>query len=277
MIQASSLILPDDNLQKAERLIRQAAAEGGQIICLQELFMSPYFCRSVDESNFSLSEPVPGPVTGRLAKLAKKYGIVLVIPVFERQAAGIYYNTAAVVDADGSYLGKYRKMHIPEDPGFLEKYYFTPGDIGYKVFNTRFGRLGTLICYDQWYPEAARQTALLGADILIYPTAIGSLPHETGEVTAGYIDAWQTIQRSHAIANGCFVASVNRVGTEDNIEFWGRSFACGPFGQIICEGGQGEEIIYADCDFDSIEAHRHDWPFFRDRRTDSYGENKGRT
>ncbi|MEX2396704.1 MAG: carbon-nitrogen hydrolase, partial [Balneolales bacterium] len=248
----------------------KAADNGGNIICLQELFLSPYFCQFVDEKQFHLSESVPGPTTEKLGELAKQNECVIIAPVFERQAAGIYYNTVAVLDADGSCLGKYRKMHIPEDPCFHEKYYFTPGDLGYKVFKTKFGTLGVLICYDQWYPEAARLTALQGADILIYPTAIGSLPHENKKTTSEYIDAWQTIQRSHAIANGCFVASTNRVGIEDDIDFWGNSFVCGPFGQVINKGGTNEEIIYAECNFDTIEPHRQNWPFFRDRRVDSY-------
>lgn len=270
LIQASSLSVQEKNLEKSKQLIRQAADNGGQIICLQELFMSPYFCQSVNEKNFRLSEAVPGPTTGKLSEVARECGVVIIAPVFERSAAGIYHNTAAVLDADGSYLGKYRKMHIPEDPGFHEKYYFTPGDLGYKVFKTQFGSLGVLICYDQWYPEAARLTAMQRADILIYPTAIGSLPHEDDKTTGEYINAWQMIQRSHAIANGCFVASVNRTGIEGNIHFWGNSFVCGPFGRIIQEGGLNEEIIYADCDFNTIESHRQNWPFFRDRRVDSY-------
>ncbi|MEX0772895.1 MAG: carbon-nitrogen hydrolase [Balneolales bacterium] len=269
LIQAVSLSNPEENQKKAESLIRQAAGHGGQVICLQEFFLSTYFCQSVDEKHFHLSEAVPGPTTLKLAELAKKYGVVIIVPIFERRAAGIYHNTVAVLDADGSYLGKYRKMHIPEDPGFHEKYYFTPGDLGYQVFKTRFGNLGILICYDQWYPEAARLTAMQGADILIYPTAIGSLPHEEDKIME-YIDAWQTVQRSHSIANGCFVASINRVGIEGNIDFWGHSFVCGPFGQILQKGGFDEEIIYAECDFSTIETHRQNWPFLRDLRKDSY-------
>lgn len=270
LIQAHCQTSPEENLKKSELLIGEAANNGGQIICLQELFLTPYFCQSIDENNFRLSESVPGPTTLQLAELAKKHGVVIIAPVFERKAAGIYHNTVAVLDTDGSYLGKYRKMHIPDDPGFHEKYYFTPGDLGYKVFKTKYGNIGVLICYDQWFPEAARLTTMKGADILFYPTAIGTLPHEDETTRGEYIEAWQMIQRSHSIANGCFVASTNRVGIEGDINFWGNSFVCGPFGQVIQKGEFDEEIIYAECDFSTIESHRQDWPFFRDRRPDSY-------
>ncbi|MEX0686049.1 MAG: carbon-nitrogen hydrolase [Balneolales bacterium] len=272
LLQTSAKSSKEENLHRMGSLISEAAENGANIICLQELFLSTYFCQTIDDANFRLSEAVPGPTTDKLSVLAKKLGVVLTVPIFERHAPGIYYNTVAVLDADGAYLGKYRKMHIPEDPGFHEKYYFTPGDLGYKVFKTLFGNIGVLICYDQWFPEAARQTALQGADILIYPTAIGSLPYENETVEQEYLTAWKTIQQSHAIANGCFVATTNRTGIENDIDFWGHSFICSPIGKILSEAGSGEEIVYADCDISSIEKHRQTWPFFRDRRIDSYGQ-----
>jgi N-carbamoylputrescine amidase len=259
------------NMQNTELRIREAAAKGAQIVILQELFAWPYFCREVDERFFEWAEPVPGPTTQRLEKLAGELEIVIVASLFEKRAAGLYHNTAVVIDADGSYLGKYRKMHIPEDPGFHEKYYFTPGDLGYSVFATRYGRIGVLVCWDQWYPEAARLTAMMGADILVYPTAIASLPEEAGELAGRYLNAWQTIQKSHAIANGCYVASVNRTGTEGNLSFWGHSFVSGPFGEVLAEGGSGEESVFCEIDPRAPDRHRTTWPFFRDRRIDTYG------
>jgi N-carbamoylputrescine amidase len=258
------------NMEKTFRNIRDAAGLGAQVVILQELFAWPYFCRQVDDRFFSWAEAVPGPTTEKLGNLAGELGVVIVASLFEKRTAGLYHNTAAVIDADGKYLGKYRKMHIPEDPGFHEKYYFTPGDLGYSVFSTRFGRIGVLVCWDQWYPEAARITAMMGADILIYPTAIASLPEEAGEEAEKYRDAWQTIQKSHAIANGCYVASVNRTGIEGQLSFWGHSFVSGPFGEVLAEGGTNEEVVICRISPGSLDRHRTTWPFFRDRRTDSY-------
>ncbi len=259
------------NMQNTMRRIREAAAKGAQIVILQELFAWPYFCREVDERFFDWAEAVPGPTTQRLEKLAGELEVVIVASLFEKRAAGLYHNTAVVIDADGSYLGKYRKMHIPEDPGFHEKYYFTPGDLGYSVFSTRYGRIGVLVCWDQWYPEAARITAMMGADILVYPTAIASLPEEEGELAERYRNAWQTIQKSHAIANGCYVASVNRTGTEGTLSFWGHSFVSGPFGEVLAEAGTDEAVVWCKADLQVLDRHRTTWPFFRDRRTDTYG------
>ena len=251
--------------------IREAAAGGAQIICTQELFTSAYFCRTQDPALFDLAEPVPGPTTAALAALAEELGVVLIASLFERRAAGVYHNTAAVIDADGSYLGKYRKMHIPQDPGFEEKFYFTPGDLGYKVWDTHFGKISVLICWDQWYPEAARLAALAGAEILFYPTAIGWLPEEKAELGSAQHTAWETVQRGHAVANGCYVAAVNRTGTEGDTEFWGQSFVADFYGQIIERAPvDAEAIILADCDLNALEQMRRIWPFFRDRRIDSY-------
>lgn len=260
----------DRNLADSEKYIRQAASGGANVILLQELFAWPYFCREVDSRHFARAEPVPGPLTSRMQKLAAELGVVIVVPLFEKRTAGLYHNTAVVIDADGTFLGKYRKMHIPEDPGFHEKYYFTPGDHGYQVFDTRFGSIGVLICWDQWFPEAARLTALMGADLLVYPTAIATLPEEKGALSQKYLNAWQTIQQSHAIANGCYVASVNRVGIEGNLSFWGRSFVSGPFGEVLAEGGSDEEIVMCSIDPEKLDIHRTTWPFLRDRRIDTY-------
>ena len=270
LIQLSDQGRLSENIHKHKSYIRKAADSGAQIICLQELFTTSYFCSKEDDTFFQLAEPVPGPLSNEMCKLAAELKVVLILPYFEKRAPGLYYNTAVVIDADGSYLGKYRKMHIPDDPGFYEKYYFTQGDLGYQVFNTKYGKIGVLICWDQWYPESARITALLGADILFYPTAIGTLSHEGEGEKTKFRDAWMTIQKSHAIANGCYVASVNRVGQERDITFWGGSFVAGPFGEILEQAGEEEEIIIADCDFSSIEKQRQIWPFFRDRRIDSY-------
>lgn len=258
------------NIERQLKLSRKAADEGAHIICLQELSATTYFCQHIDEQFFDWAEPIPGPLTDTFSEAAKQKGVVICLPIFEKAAPGIYYNSLAVIDADGSLLGTYRKMHIPEDPGFHEKYYFTPGDQGYKVFDTKFGKIGTLICWDQWFPEAARLTAMKGADLLIYPTAIGTLPFEGEQLKQEYLQAWQTVQKSHAIANGCFVASINRVGTEDDIRFWGHSFVAGPFGQLLAEAGEEEEILLQEIDYSTIEQQRRIWPFFRDRRTDSY-------
>ena len=259
------------NAEKAESFIEQASKEGANIVALPELFNTTYFCREINQRFFEWAEPVPGPSTLHFSKLAKKLNIVILLPLFERKAAGVYFNTMVIIEKDGSIAGMYRKMHIPDDPGFYEKYYFTPGDLGFKVFDTSAGSIGTLICWDQWFPEAARITALKGADILVYPTAIGTLPEENETDKAEFMDAWKTIQRSHAIANGCFVASINRVGVEGGTKFWGNSFVSGPFGQMITEMDEKEGVKLAEIDYSIIENHRQIWPYFRDRRIDEYG------
>jgi N-carbamoylputrescine amidase len=251
--------------------IREAAASGAQIICTQELFNTPYFCRTQDTECFDLAESIPGPTTDALAAVAGELSVVIVAALFERRASGVYHNTAAVIDADGSYLGKYRKMHIPQDPGFEEKFYFTPGDLGYKVWDTRFGKISVLICWDQWYPEAARLAALAGAEILFYPTAIGWLPEEKAELGEAQHTAWETVQRGHAVANGCYVAAINRTGTEGETEFWGQSFVSDFYGQVMERAPvDSEAIVFADCDLKAQEEMRRIWPFFRDRRIDSF-------
>ena len=261
------------NIAKTTEAITRAADGGAQIICTQELFDTTYFCATQSKDPFDHAQPVPGPLTEQHQKLAEELGVVIVASGFEKRTTGIYHNTAWVIDADGSYLGKYRKTHIPQDPGFEEKYYFTPSEDGYKVFDTKFGKLGVLICWDQWYPEAARITALMGAEILIYPTAIGWLEDEVGEIGDGQHDAWLTMMRSHAIANGCFVAAINRTGIEEKTEFWGQSFVCDQFGKIMDTAPEdSEHILYADIDLENIQDHRCTWPFFRDRRIDTYGE-----
>lgn len=272
LIQQDSSSDRSANIEKAATAVREAAQRGAQIVCLQELFNTPYFCQKVDESLFELAESIPGPTIERFSKLAGELEIVLLVPLFERRAAGIYHNSMAVIDADGSLMGTYRKMHIPDDPGFYEKYYFTPGEQGYQVYETRYAKIGPLICWDQWYPEAARLTALKGAEILVYPTAIGTLPNEDEHTGREFHEAWKTIQRSHAVANGCFVAAINRTGIEEAVRFWGQSFVAGPFGQVLAEAGQKEEILMAACDLDHIEKQRRAWPFLRDRRIDSYGD-----
>lgn len=270
LIQTSAGTDKNENVERTVDLIRRAASDGAHVICLQELFNTTYFCASVNQTSFDLAESIPGPTTEKLSTLASELSVVLLVPMFERAAAGIYFNSMVVIDADGSLLGTYRKMHIPEDPGFHEKYYFTPGDIGYKVFDTAYAKIGTLICWDQWFPEAARLTALMGAELLVYPTAIGTLHTENDTDKKQFLNAWKIIQRSHAIANGCYVASINRVGKEDASRFWGGSFIAGPFGEILAEGGESEEIITATIDLLAIEPQRQAWPFFRDRRIDSY-------
>jgi len=253
--------------------IREAAASGAQIICTQELFNTPYFCRTQDAALFDLAEPVPGPTTHALGAVAAELGVVIVAALFERRGPGVYHNTAAVFDADGTYLGKYRKMHIPQDPGFEEKFYFTPGDLGYKVWQTRFGKISVLICWDQWYPEAARLAALGGAEIIFYPTAIGWLPEEKAELGEAQHTAWETVQRGHAVANGCYVAAINRAGTEGDTEFWGQSFVSDFYGQVIARAPVSDEmVLLADCDLQALEAMRRIWPFFRDRRIDSFSD-----
>ena len=263
------------NVETAVDLVRRAAARGAQIVCLQELFACSYFCQREDAANFELAEPVPGPTTDRCRALAADLGVVLVVPVFERRAAGVYHNSVAVIDADGSLLGRYRKTHVPDDPLYHEKFYFTPGDLGYPVFRTRFARIAPLICWDQWFPEAARLSALGGADLIVYPSAIGWHPAERDTEGTAQHDAWRTVQRAHAIANGVFVATVNRVGHEGppggGLRFWGGSFVCDPAGRILAEGSTDrEEVVLAECDGGAIERQRRGWPFLRDRRVDSY-------
>lgn len=267
---------PNENLEKARWRIREAAARGAQIICLPELFRSQYFCREENFGAFALAEPVPGPTTESLSALAAELQVVIIAPVFERRAPGLYHNSAAVLDASGALAGLYRKMHIPDDPLYFEKFYFAPGDLGFRAFDTRYGRIGVLICWDQWYPEAARLAALDGPSILFYPTAIGWHPSEKQQLGAAQLDAWRTIQRAHAIANGVYVAAVNRVGPEgppdSRLEFWGSSFVAGPFGEVLAEASAGEEdVLIADCDPRQVDAVRRHWPFLRDRRIDAYG------
>ena len=276
LVQSRSGEDPEANMRTALDGVRQAAARGAQIVCLQELFRSQYFCQVEDHRFFDLAEPIPGPSTERLAALAKELGVVIVASLFEKRAEGLYHNTAAIIDADGSYLGKYRKMHIPDDPQYYEKFYFTPGDLGFRSWDTRFARIGVLVCWDQWYPEAARLTAMSGAQILFYPTAIGWLPAEKAEHGAQQQSAWETIQRSHAIANGVYVCAVNRVGHEGSaeagIEFWGGSFVADPGGRILVKGGTGEEVLTTTCDLGKVDVSRTHWPFLRDRRIDAYGD-----
>jgi N-carbamoylputrescine amidase len=277
LVQMSMSADPSDNLRKAVERVGEAKAAGAEVVCLPELYRSPYFCQKEDARLFDLAEPIPGPSTEALGRAAKEAGVVVVAPVFERRAAGLYHNSAAIIDATGDVVGLYRKMHIPDDPAFFEKFYFTPGDLGFRAFDTQKGRIGTLICWDQWYPEAARLTALAGAAVLFYPTAIGWHPHEKAEHGAGQRDAWRTVQRGHAISNGVYVAVVNRVGHEvppeggPGLEFWGSSFVADPFGIVIAEASTDrEEILVATVDLARIEEVRRNWPFLRDRRIDAY-------
>jgi N-carbamoylputrescine amidase len=264
-----------ENLDKAAARVIEAADRGAEIVCLPELFRSQYFCQSEDHAKFDLAEPIPGPSTELLGKIARDRGVVIIASLFERRSAGLYHNTAAILDADGSLRGLYRKMHIPDDPLYYEKFYFTPGDLGFRAHDTRFGRIGTLVCWDQWYPEGARLTALQGTDVLFYPTAIGWHPREKEQHGEAQTSAWHTIQRSHAIANGVYVAAVNRVGHEGQsdggIEFWGGSFVCDPFGVVLKEASRtDEEIMVVECDRARVEEVRRNWPFLRDRRIDAY-------
>jgi N-carbamoylputrescine amidase len=273
LVQMSCSYNKEENLEKAMAKTREAAAKGAQIVCLQELFTSLYFCDIEDYENFKLAEPVPGPSTDALTKLAGELGVVIIASLFEKRAQGLYHNTTAVIDADGSYLGKYRKMHIPDDPAYYEKFYFTPGDLGYKVFRTKFATLGVLICWDQWYPEAARITSLMGAEILFYPTAIGWATSQDDETNTEQYSAWQTIQRSHAVANGVHVVSVNRVGYEQDgaMKFWGGSFVANPMGSVLYQAShENEEVVVKELDLARTDATRTHWPFMRDRRIDSY-------
>jgi N-carbamoylputrescine amidase len=278
LVQMRCVADPAKNIAKAIERIHAAADRGAQIICLQELFTSQYFCQVEDHKYFKLAEEIPGPTTDKLGAVAKERGVVIVASMFEKRTPGVYHNTAAIIDADGRYLGKYRKMHIPDDPLFYEKFYFTPGDLGFLAWQTKYARIGVCICWDQWYPEAARLTALRGAQILFYPTAIGWHPSEKAEFGQRQHSSWETIQRSHAIANGCYVAVPNRVGHEapdggDGIEFWGQSFVADPSGQIMAKASVAEEeILVAEVDLDALDTQRTHWPFFRDRRIDAYGE-----
>jgi len=267
----------DENLEKAVAKVREAAKAGAEVVCLPELFRSPYFCQKEDAALFDLAESIPGPSTEALTRAAREAGVAVVASLFERRAVGLYHNTAAIIDASGEILGLYRKMHIPDDPCFYEKFYFTPGDLGFRAFDTRAGRIGTLICWDQWYPEGARLTALQGAAVLFYPTAIGWHPHEKAQYGAQQRSAWQTIQRSHAIANGVYVAVINRIGHErpepsaPGLEFWGTTFLCDPFGVVIAEASTDkEETLVGEVDLGRIEEVRRGWPFLRDRRIDAY-------
>ena len=258
------------NIEATVQQIEAAAKAGANLICLQELFSSLYFCQTEDHSQFGIAEAIPGPTTDRICQVAKENQVVIVAGVFERRTAGVFHNTAIVIETDGSILGTYRKMHIPDDPYFYEKFYFTPGDLGFQSFQTSVGNVGVCICWDQWFPEAARLTAMQGAEILVYPTAIGWQALEKEQYGAAQVDAWQTMMRSHAIANGVYVVAPNRVGVEQNIEFWGASFVVDPYGCVIANAGQEAETIQADCDLSLIETARTHWPFFRDRRIDAY-------
>jgi N-carbamoylputrescine amidase len=269
---------PDENLKRTIKAAEDAAKKGAQIICTQELFRSYYFCQNEDHENFKLAETIPGPSTDALSKVAKKHNVVIIASLFEKRAAGVYHNTAAMIDSDGSLLGIYRKMHIPDDPLFYEKFYFTPGDLGFIAWKTKKAKIGTLVCWDQWYPEAARLTAMQGAEILFYPTAIGWHPKEKAEYGEDQHSAWEVIQRSHAVANGCYVAVTNRIGLEqpiggDGIEFWGQSFVANPSGRILQKASvDKEETLLVDCDLDKVDVQRTHWPFLRDRRIDAYSD-----
>lgn len=285
LVQMACNQTPEANLATALDRIAEAASRGAQVICLPELFRSHYFCQEENADWFDLAEPIPGPTTDALSSAAKKHSVVIVGSVFERRSAGVYHNSSVVLNVDGDLLGIYRKMHIPDDPLFYEKFYFTPGDLGFRVFETPFGRIAPLICWDQWYPEAARLAALAGAEILVYPTAIGWHPREKQEWGERQHEAWQTMQRSHAIANGLFVAAINRVSLETplanspsspanyaGLEFWGRSFVCGPLGEIVAEAGADETVVLVSCDLGEIDQTRRQWPFLRDRRIDAYAD-----
>jgi N-carbamoylputrescine amidase len=271
LVQMSCEERPEVNFKKAVSRISEAAKKGARIVCLQELFRSQYFCQTEDTELFELAEPIPGPSTEALSKVAREKKIVIIASLFEKRTPGIYHNTAVIIDADGKIAGKYRKMHIPDDPLYYEKFYFTPGDLGFQTHDTQFGKVGALVCWDQWFPEAARLTALSGAEFLFYPTAIGWLPGEKEEMNQAQHSAWETIQRAHAIANGLFVVVVNRVGREGKLTFWGQSFVADPFGRIIAKASSDkEEVLVVECDLNKIEETRQNWPFLRDRRIDAY-------
>jgi N-carbamoylputrescine amidase len=271
---------PAENRKKTLALAEKAAKQGAQIICTQELFASQYFCQSENHDHFKLAESIPGPSTKAFQKIAKKHKVVIIASLFEKRASGLYHNTAVIIDADGSLLGIYRKMHIPDDPLFYEKFYFTPGDTGFRAWDTKYGKIGVLVCWDQWYPEGARLTAMQGAEILFYPTAIGWHPSEKAEYGVNQHGAWETIQRSHAVANGCYVASINRIGHEtikgvggDGLEFWGQSFVAGTSGQILAKASTDkEEILLVPIELGKVDVTRTHWPFLRDRRIDAYGD-----
>jgi len=279
LIQTDVSANPDANLKKTLALAERAAKAGAQIICTQELFRSQYFCQSEDHENFKLAEKIPGPTTDAFCKLAKKHKVVVIASLFEKRASGVYHNTAAIIDADGSLMGIYRKMHIPDDPLYYEKFYFTPGDLGFKAWQTKYAKIGVLVCWDQWYPEGARLTAMQGAEILFYPTAIGWHPSEKAKYGLKQHGAWETIQRAHAVANGCYVAVPNRIGHEilervggEGIEFWGQSFVAGTSGEIISKASSNkEEILIVPVDLENVDTTRTHWPFLRDRRIDAYG------
>jgi N-carbamoylputrescine amidase len=277
LVQMAASVDADDNLARAVSFVEQAAGLGAEVVCLPELFRSQYFCQREDASRFDLAEPLPGPSTEAIGRAARDKKVTVIAPIFERRTAGLYHNSAAIIDTEGKVSGIYRKMHIPDDPAYYEKFYFTPGDLGFRAFDTPVGKIGTLICWDQWYPEGARLTALRGASVLFYPTAIGWHPHEKEAHGTAQRDAWQTIQRSHAIANGVYVAAVNRVGHEKpsdggaGIEFWGSSFLCDPFGVVVAEGpSDREDVLICEVDPARIEEVRRNWPFLRDRRIDAY-------
>ncbi|MBC8352724.1 MAG: carbon-nitrogen hydrolase [Planctomycetes bacterium] len=272
LVQMTCAEAKESNVEKALSRIADAADRGANVICLQELFHNQYPCQSEDHDRFAEAEPIPGPTSEALARAAREHEVVIVGSMFERRAHGLYHNTAVVFDTDGSQLGMYRKMHIPDDPLYYEKFYFTPGDLGFRSFATRFGRIGVCVCWDQWFPEAARLTALTGAEILLYPTAIGWLPEEKEAYGASQHSAWETMMRSHAISNGVFVAAPNRVGHEGKLEFWGASFVADPYGQVVARASHdAEETLIVECDLSSIETARTYWPFLRDRRVDAYG------
>lgn len=278
LLQAQCSPNPAANLKKALQMAERAAKQGAQIICTQELFRSQYFCQEENHDHFKLAEPIPGPSTDAFQKLAKKHGVVVIASLFEKRASGVYHNTAAVIDANGELLGIYRKMHIPDDPLYYEKFYFTPGDLGFRAWPTKFGKVGVLVCWDQWYPEGARLTAMQGAEILFYPTAIGWHPKEKEEYGGKQHGAWELVQRSHGVANGCYVAVPNRVGHEkpaggDGIEFWGQSFVSGTSGEILAKASNSkEEVLIVPVDLSKVDVTRTHWPFLRDRRIDAYGD-----
>jgi N-carbamoylputrescine amidase len=279
IVQMQCSEVAEENMEKALRMTRDAAAQGAEVICLPELFRSRYFCQSENDAHFELAESIPGPSTEAFAAVAAEHDVTIIVSLFEKRAPGLYHNTTAVLDRKRGYIGKYRKMHIPDDPRYYEKYYFTPGDLGFRSFGTERAELGVLICWDQWYPEAARLTAMKGAEILFYPTAIGWHPEEKAEVGKQQQEAWETMQRAHAIANGCFVVAVNRIGFEPDpagdggIEFWGQSFMVAPDGRILCRAPADEEcVLVAEVNLAEMARSRHGWPFFRDRRIDAYGE-----
>ena len=273
LVQHSCGESPSENLERAETLVREAAGRGAELVCLQELFRTRYFCQVEDSSNFELAEPIPGPTTSRLAELATSLGVDLVVSLFERRSAGLYHNSVAVLDRRGELVSRYRKMHIPDDPLYYEKFYFTPGDLGFPNAQVAGARVGSLVCWDQWFPEAARLSVLGGSELLVYPTAIGWQFDEGEELDAAQTDAWETVQRAHAIANGVFVAAVNRVGREGGIRFWGRSFVADPMGRVLARASdQRDEVLVVDCDLGLVESVRRDWPFLRDRRIDAYAD-----